>query len=76
MRLSLCERKRARKRPRLCVRGVAFVPSQTDFINEVKTLLMKLPVFVLIRLVNENKHHFLCVAENSNATSVRRPPLC
>lgn len=54
---------------------VAFVPSQTDFINEVKTLLMKLPVFVLIRLVNENKHYFLCVAENFNATSVRRPLL-
>lgn len=55
------------------MRRVAFVPIRTDFINEVKTLLMKLPVLVLIRLVNENKQHFLCVAENFNATFVRRP---
>lgn len=48
------------------------MPSQTDFINEVKTLLMKFPALVLIRLVNENKHHFLCVGKNLNVTSVRK----
>lgn len=47
------------------MRRVAFVPSRTDFINEVKTILMKWPMLVLIKLVNENKQQFfLCVGEN------------
>lgn len=45
----------------LCV----LMPSQTNFINELKTLLMKFPTLVLIKLVNENKHHSLCVGKNS-----------
>lgn len=34
---------------------------------------MKFPVLALIKLVIENKHHSLCVAKNSKATSLRTP---